>query len=1014
MVPNPTAVRSKAAPVQVPITSRWCNRALRPLTSIYLRLEKHWKTTPVETEDYIRRTYKSEQKRLKPRRDERGGLSGSESSRDDPTWVPGMATKKRIKHRYSGRRGRASAGGRSKSIVRSPESEKLQPGEFSIATPLILGKGRRTIDDLHRGGDSTLGTDDGRRAGSPQRKPPCMNWTRHHEPNEISDTYSDPFYLEIVQSIISAWDIFLRVSSPQRNRNHGARSLLSMALKKTSEYILEEQEYANNSNDKAEEQDAADHIFTELEATYALGNEGWKPLRELVRLHGIHLICETIRRKWISPQLALQLVLGAIHSSSNDAATALLSTLLSVSPTISPPSHLKSVLFSPETSIALYTCHKFAQNTGSFSFLFQELASLLIRNLLPPEWMATDSMKPILSRALQSISYGDDHSSDAVNFVMAIVSTASGANDSPASAMLRFLRRPRFNSSRVWSVAAIRPRNKQALVAAPSEELSVALNNSVFSILAVFLGAHFAQFGFGTRADSTMHFLVVNISTKIQKTIEQHTYDQNPNNNKITLHWTRSCAVLMADFSLSFLDDPAVCSTDKLVYKHVPVLDNIGYLIRGYSDKKELMCELSTLVLHIARCLGRVQDDDGFDVVKRFTEAFERIDSKIYPTVRIIFSKLAIDVALSFAELTCLREHHDWASYIQDKLASYELDSTDLNSTEPLSPSLRQSASGFRWEDGIGEWVAKSPSHNLNQSSTSHRPSQPTIPRERVILASDSSEAEDSEEDSNSTFSFHSVQDESSVTSASPPPDRKTICSSSKHQYTYTSSKRASRAANATSENLLRRSKRQKTRHLSLEMNDFSGSIGRWSLGVSRGEGSRRRKSSPLPTTPRPRRRRGQILQSNQVAKPANSIVAVEVPPPSNRASNVEVVIVHQPREANASSHDDEITPPYQLEELEAESEYVEDSEDDLFSKVPSLGERVRRRLALGGYSAPSSSSSSFSSSSSLSQLNHNHNVHRKQSSANYPLRSTRQSFAKRVIPCSESYASSDDELSFV
>lgn len=89
-------------------------------------------------------------------------------------------------------------------------------------------------------------------------------------------------------------------------RRTGAPSLLSSSLGATSAFILAEQRAADadSGTDASARPDIADETFCFLEETYgasgsaAAGGGGWRPLRELVRRHGVRLVCDGLARGW--------------------------------------------------------------------------------------------------------------------------------------------------------------------------------------------------------------------------------------------------------------------------------------------------------------------------------------------------------------------------------------------------------------------------------------------------------------------------------------------------------------------------------------------------------------------------------------------------------------------------------------------------------------------------------------------------------------------------------------------
>ncbi|KAF3491585.1 uncharacterized protein GIQ15_01102 [Arthroderma uncinatum] len=1020
MASNHTYCRSKPAPTQVPINLRWCNRALRPLTSIYLRLEKHWKVSPLRDEEYIRRAYNggttasNGSQGLRRTAPGSANASDSESSKEDPTWVPGDAVRKPIKHRYSGRRERPRTNGRSKVVVKSPEAEKLQPGQFTIATPLILGK--RRVLDL---GKTPAAEDIRNVEKEPPQKQKLFSYSKHKSlgnswslseiAHGIEDTYNDPSYVAIVQTIFSAWDTFLRMSSPQQSHGRGAKSLLSMALNTTSEYILHEQERVNSLEEKEEEIDVAGFIITELEKTYAMSSDGWKPLKELVRSHGIHLMCEAIRKRWLSPQLSRRIVLQSFALSAHDAAGALLSALLSLSPIIPPPIRLDSDLFKPSHSVALHTLETYVRSSGNLSIFFREMASLLDRGRLPAEWLATDSMKNYLTAALQSLSTGDEHSFASLRLITSAILAAAGSKRTISPKVLKSLRRSKrgtlqcLKGEREPSFASSLPGRETNC----HDPISIALSNSITSILTVLSASHFAKFGFAMAKGSAMYKLLTFLSTIVQRDVEQAAFDGKK--HKLDLQPTRACAILLSDFLINYLDSCGKGVRKKAVHHGLPVIHNLGYLTGMHKNKKELVEELSAFVLQIAKCLGRVQSDDGFEVAKLFTLAFECSDVKGEPILRRVLSKVAVEIALKFAESTCLQDHHDWASYIQDQVVACDVNLNDSDELQPLTPSLRRSATGFRWEDGIGEWVAKTPVFSQAKTSRSASP----LPNNTASQAaqpgnySNRTEISDSEE-SDSWFSsvLERNTESSSVSSdyseSPPPPKRKRLSS---HTEDHRSRRPNNMLPNKVELHNPRRSQQQAPIHWNPDMDTLSGSESQRCRRSSRRKSPQSHVSNMASSFPSlyQQRSNGELVATAERDTSQRVAVVVEVPR-LPKVPTVEVVIFKEKvHDINRKKrrHTEPLgvrTKDLDISEYEEDEDEQEDDDDDeeedILSHAPALSQRLRQRI-------PRYATSRLP----ISRLKMSRNPH--------PRRSMRLSLGQREIPCSDGSGSSDDELSF-
>ena len=252
---KPAPFRTRPPAPDILPTTKWANRVLRPLNSIVLRLEKHWRSAPP---DIRNSNTKNGQNSSSPRKrasvsESRGnksgsggaGLFGSESSQDDPTWIPGQETRKRVRHKYSSGNPRVRANNGRKSFPRSPElRRKSLPGEVTIATPLIIGRTKQFsalgVSDWNR--HEPLQDPTGDIRGEDRFAPPKSKQSEPlgYKVNTFQD-YDDLSYLAIVDGICGVFEAFLRATSNEKPTTTGARSLMSMALSKVSDYIGDEQ-----------------------------------------------------------------------------------------------------------------------------------------------------------------------------------------------------------------------------------------------------------------------------------------------------------------------------------------------------------------------------------------------------------------------------------------------------------------------------------------------------------------------------------------------------------------------------------------------------------------------------------------------------------------------------------------------------------------------------------------------------------------------------------------------------
>ncbi|KAJ5163599.1 uncharacterized protein N7500_005429 [Penicillium coprophilum] len=419
-------------------TAKWANRVLRPLTSICRRIAKHKETVsiiatgskPPETAEGS--DVSTLEAHHKP--ESRNNCSGSDADPDenDPAWIPGKKPeRRRPKHKYSSRAEGSRGGKRNRLSIHSPEPSRTLPGAIEVATPLITG--RRW--EMPPSAQSER--PEGHFNPNTQSSRPLVfrdRYSLHKSPwQELLDQSGDPGFADIAHNLDRVFQNFLcstviskrEVKHSSERSRRGARSLLSMVARSLPEFIASEQE-AQDELDEDGDEDMCNAYFTELEAFYAPYGTGWKPLREAVRAQGIYLVSTLIQNHWITDSIACALI-EKCRSFAPEESDSLLSTLLSTRKNYLYPQALRPVV-SHDASDPIRLLRKYAHHgVASRSYIFNELAKLLLRGVLPPEWMATKLWTSWMTRATISLSKEDEDCPAATRLIEAVILSASDA-----------------------------------------------------------------------------------------------------------------------------------------------------------------------------------------------------------------------------------------------------------------------------------------------------------------------------------------------------------------------------------------------------------------------------------------------------------------------------------------------------------------------------------------------------------------------------------------------------------
>ncbi|KAJ6093233.1 hypothetical protein N7486_008522 [Penicillium sp. IBT 16267x] len=709
---------------EIQATAKWANRVLRPLTSIYRRLEKHQETLAIiAAESRAQERDKESQGQLSETSQTisaRENYSGSDADEEDPGWIPGKRPdQRRIKHKYSTRGGNKTGRRRTRFTVHSPEATRTLPGAIELATPLITGKRwelpssarSQPSVEQHKTADSHRDVQVFRDRYSLYKSP----W------QELLGQSGDAGFADIAHNLDRVLQIFLSKTriinySPAATLNRperGARSLLSMVARRLPEYIAIEQE-AQDDEDEQGDENMCDAYFTELESFYAPHGKGWKPLREAVRAQGIHLVSEMIQNGWLTDSITYAL-LDKFRCHEQDAFESLLSTFLSTCTTCTLPVALKPPAGNASPTSSVQLLHKYVYYIPhSRSYIFDELSKLLVRGVLPPEWMATKPWTGWMTRATVSFSKDDCDYAASSRLIEAVLISACGVCTNE-NLQVRPQQRPRvghFRATRTSTVPTSNP-DINRVCPVPVED---ALSNHVTSVLATLCGMHISRSRklddfkdtSGTKAGHVINYVCSAVKREMEAQPLSHIC-RLPSRQLLR----RGC-ILLADCLLQ-------CSDAVLADKSGPFLISTT-AIEEYSNalvpRSDLVKEMALFVRQAFRCFSSSSSNEDNDMRSEIRRIVSRLPYlTIAPELSMLLSRVAVEAAMEFAEGTGDPDDHLWAVEIQETNLAFQTRtySSPGSGSDTDGPGPRRGL--FRWEDVIGEWVARTPAVKANPTA---------------------------------------------------------------------------------------------------------------------------------------------------------------------------------------------------------------------------------------------------------------------------------------------------------
>ncbi|EFX06099.1 hypothetical protein CMQ_4168 [Grosmannia clavigera kw1407] len=447
----PHSLRDTVATAQ-PWTTTRCHRLLRPLISHLAALLKEEVRITAQRRDMAAEGRSLELERL------------TDPSKQSPLSEPGTGSK-RVRYTYSSRRRRHQQPTMTFTAIEdtfkpAPSTQHRQqlagryvsPGEIVVPTPVLcratkqkrafslpsspLGSRTCTKTTSERGSLPTSPS----RCGIPVYRGHCNgafnnggsintssnpamkdDWARL-----CSATLGKRF--QLYESIFRAIEALLRATSAgptvttAKKQKPKPRSLLEMCLRTVPQYVAaceaeERQEAVQSGTTPPASSQISFEVYADLESL-GHGADGWQHLRTVVRSHAISLVAAAcadglLHSAFVRILIRLLMLLGA-HTE----AESLLVAFVWRSGSYPMPLEGAESVFSraPGSLEPLRILVEYAEETGRWSCLFQQLDGLLQSGRLPPAWLSTLAFSGIWERIVQissscNISTGEGQSS---------------------------------------------------------------------------------------------------------------------------------------------------------------------------------------------------------------------------------------------------------------------------------------------------------------------------------------------------------------------------------------------------------------------------------------------------------------------------------------------------------------------------------------------------------------------------------------------------------------------------
>lgn len=686
-------------------TTARCNRLLRPLSSKLALLRKELPQQTAEEEGA-----KAELKSSVSSNDfSVQAMSGKEvfcepSAKTDcqsQDLEPSPRPRKRIKRTYSCREVGANFG---KGAVRSTYSQsKIEPS-IRVPSYRLLAQ-----DQQSQQGELPNNIDPSNDSSSTMRG--AKNNALHQH---VKIAYPDRW--KLIEGIHYGLDALLNATADvEKTTSTGSRTLFSTCLRKTPEYIAVEEVW-RKEEDPESTVDISSAVYNDLEALGVSSTGGWKPLREVVRAHGIALLGAAVRDGVITPSVARGLVTLCIAHRAFNEAQQLIECMISTMGPLEPPANIRSsLLATPQLGMLDY----FARISGRYSFQYRELANLFSNGLIPIEWMSTHDMIPCWNRLVGSLAEGNDQVRSAAVLLRTVLSLSYGVSYSSLSSRIhnirlcawassRATRDKPFHRSKTSKVGHPAKQNSSQREDSKSEDMTNALHSTSSHLLTIITTLDFLQtsaFAFNSKQSGSSAVSVLqDIAFEAHQALEAgQTPDKYGEILGLLPYQRRICLPLLAAAVVIAANEYKGVKLKQDICRHFD-------LIRHLKPGDDFADTAASFICAIANCCGQAESNEAFHYMQRIIKGLTQ--SNIYQSLELetrkLSEKIAITAAVQFSKLTSLPRHLSWALDLE---SFFNRKTVGADGQTPIRPSqtLTKTKSGFRWEEGICEWVAGTP-----------------------------------------------------------------------------------------------------------------------------------------------------------------------------------------------------------------------------------------------------------------------------------------------------------------
>ena len=689
-------VESPTMPSEPAWTTARCNRLLRPLSSKISLLRKS------RLLDGTRRSSGEEMSSFSSSSTQSDATNGDEGTSTLAStlgvhrmnWDPSPRPRKKVKLTYSSREPIHPAKGRTVSahVIPSkgpplPMAPNFMNVDHSLLLPIGPHEFRSRHTEIYWKADKCL------QPGNQNKKARSQEIFRRYAISAYPDCW------KLLDGIHSGLESLLKATSKNlTGERHGARSLYSTCLRKTPEYIAMHERW-RRAEDPESADDISSSIYAHLETVGARSILGASALQEVVRAHGVNMIGSAVIDGLICFPIASRIVKLCLHLEAYDEAQYIVECILEQK-SFPKPTSRDDVLFNKELSIL----DQFTIITGRLGFLYRKLTTLFENRLLPIEWISSPDMIERWSGVIQCISERTSDAKDAGILLRTVILMSEVPCFTLTASQIHHLRTHLSNGPSDASEGRLRlnkPNETASVQIHEPSTLTVSggeASKTGLRLLAALCALEFAQsLAVGSNVANTSVLQVLAIEAR--QIIEAQELVA-PSVEKSGFGADVPCLVLLAaGLSSSMAKEDAM-----ELYRYLNIF-GCKNLTKRFPNKA------ASFLGVVASWRGQALASDGFECIQEIIQQLLRVSRLgCCPLeTRTLIGTIATTAAIQYASITSKPKHLTWALETETRVNGMSVGLTCQTPRRMPEHRPAKAHLGFRWEEGICEWVAGTP-----------------------------------------------------------------------------------------------------------------------------------------------------------------------------------------------------------------------------------------------------------------------------------------------------------------